>query len=206
VDRYKEIERLLAAGREVREITRALRCCRRLVRQIHDGLHRPPDQSKNVVDPLWMAQVNWPEIIHDLRLGHSAEVSVGGEGAEPDHALEFPKAVLAQVPRTCRGPSRPPKEYDRCGESARPEWIIRLGQLMQIARNLRRVPAGHTLSDHGSGCGVQEAFPGPAFARGAHDDPPPAAVAESRCFCAMIRAHDQGGVHRPHDLLQPIIA
>ena len=45
VDRYKEIERLLAAGRGVREITRALKCSRRLVRQIRDGLHGPPDQT-----------------------------------------------------------------------------------------------------------------------------------------------------------------
>jgi len=30
VDRYKKIERLLAAGRDIREITRALKCSRRL--------------------------------------------------------------------------------------------------------------------------------------------------------------------------------
>jgi len=70
VDRYKEIERLLAAGRGVREITRALKCSRRLVRQIRDGLHGPPDQPRSTVDPPWMAQVNWPEIVHDLGLGH----------------------------------------------------------------------------------------------------------------------------------------
>ena len=70
VDRYKEIERLLAAGRGVREITRALKCSRRLVRQIRDGLHGPPDQPRSTADPPWMAQVNWPEIVHDLGLGH----------------------------------------------------------------------------------------------------------------------------------------
>ncbi len=70
VDRYKEIERLLAAGRGVREITRALRCSRRLVRQIRDGLHGPPDQPRSAADPPWMAQVSWPEIVHDLGLGH----------------------------------------------------------------------------------------------------------------------------------------
>ena len=32
VDRYQEIARLLAAGRGIREITRALSCSRRLVR------------------------------------------------------------------------------------------------------------------------------------------------------------------------------
>ena len=57
VDRYKEIERLLAAGRGVREITRALKCSRRLVRQIRDGLHGPPEQPRSTADPPWMAQI-----------------------------------------------------------------------------------------------------------------------------------------------------
>jgi len=70
VDRYEEIKRLLAAGRGVREITRALKCSRRLVRQIRDGLHGSPDQPKPIIDPLWMAQVDWAGIIHDLGLGH----------------------------------------------------------------------------------------------------------------------------------------
>jgi hypothetical protein len=70
VDRYKEIERLLAAGRGIREITRALKCSRRLVRQIRDGEQRSPEQPKSVVDPLWMAQVDWLGVVHDLGLGH----------------------------------------------------------------------------------------------------------------------------------------
>ena len=70
VDRYKEIERLLAAGRGVREITRSLRCSRRLVRQIRDGVHAPPDQPRSAAEPLWMTQVDWAQIIHDLGLGH----------------------------------------------------------------------------------------------------------------------------------------
>jgi transposase len=70
VDRYKEIERLLAAGRGIREITRALKCSRRLVRQIRDGVHSAPDQPKLVVDPVWMVQVDWAGVIHDLGLGH----------------------------------------------------------------------------------------------------------------------------------------
>jgi len=70
VDRYKEIERLLAAGRGIREITRALKCSRRLVRQIRDGEQRSPEQPRSVVDPLWMAQVDWLGVIHDLGLGH----------------------------------------------------------------------------------------------------------------------------------------
>ena len=62
--------RLLAAGRGVQEITRALKGSRRLVRQIRDGVHAPPDQPRSGAEPLWMAQVDWPQIIHGLGLGH----------------------------------------------------------------------------------------------------------------------------------------
>jgi hypothetical protein len=70
VDRYNEIERLLATGRGVREIARALKCSRRTVREIRDRQRSSPDQPKVTADPLWMAQIDWPQIIHDLGLGH----------------------------------------------------------------------------------------------------------------------------------------
>jgi hypothetical protein len=70
VDRYTEIKRRLAEGRGVREIARALGCSRRLVREIRSGLKDPPDRPKRLRDPLWMAQLDWPTIIHDLGLGH----------------------------------------------------------------------------------------------------------------------------------------
>jgi len=70
VERYKEIERLLAVGRGVREIARALKCSRRTVREIRDRQRSSPDQPKTAAEPLWMSQVDWPQIIHDLGLGH----------------------------------------------------------------------------------------------------------------------------------------
>jgi transposase len=70
VDRYNEIERLLAAGRGVREIARALKCSRRTVREIRDRRRDLPDAHKVTADPLWMAQIDWLQIIHDLGLGH----------------------------------------------------------------------------------------------------------------------------------------
>jgi transposase len=70
VDRYNEIERLLAAGRGVREIARALKCSRRTVREIRDRQRGSPDRPKAAVDPPWMMQIDWPQIIHDLGLGH----------------------------------------------------------------------------------------------------------------------------------------
>jgi transposase len=66
---FKEIERLLAEGRGVREIARALNCSRDTVRQVRDG-RGSPERRERSVDPLWMAQLDWPAIIHDLGLGH----------------------------------------------------------------------------------------------------------------------------------------
>jgi hypothetical protein len=70
VDRYEEIGRRLQEGRGVREIARALGCSRRLIREIRAGLKRSPDAPRALADPLWMAQLEWPAIIHDLGLGH----------------------------------------------------------------------------------------------------------------------------------------
>jgi hypothetical protein len=69
VDRHEEIKRRLAAGRSVREIATALGSSRRLVRQIRDG-ERATHERAGSADPLWMAQLEWPLIIHELGLGH----------------------------------------------------------------------------------------------------------------------------------------
>ena len=70
VQRYEEIRRRLAEGRSLREIARALGCSRRTVREVRDGERGSPDAPKSIGDPLWMAQLDWPAIIHDLGLGH----------------------------------------------------------------------------------------------------------------------------------------
>jgi transposase len=70
VQRYEEIRRRLAEGRGLREIARALGCSRRTVREVRDGERRSPDAPKSIGDPLWMSQLDWPTIIHDLGLGH----------------------------------------------------------------------------------------------------------------------------------------
>jgi Helix-turn-helix domain len=70
VQRYEEIRRRLAEGRGLREIARALGCSRRTVREVCDGERRSPDAPKSIGDPLWMSQLDWPTIIHDLGLGH----------------------------------------------------------------------------------------------------------------------------------------
>jgi transposase len=70
VGRYEEIRRRLAEGRGVREIARALGCARDTVRKVRDGLSQSPDLPKPSSDPLWMRQLEWPAIVHDLGLGH----------------------------------------------------------------------------------------------------------------------------------------
>ncbi len=70
VGRYEEIRRRLAQGRRVREIARALKCSRDTVREVRDGIRQSPDTPKPATDPLWMLQLDWPAIVHDLGLGH----------------------------------------------------------------------------------------------------------------------------------------
>ncbi|MGH8338429.1 MAG: IS21 family transposase, partial [Gammaproteobacteria bacterium] len=68
MQRHEEIKRRLAEGRSVREIASALSCSRRLVREIRDGV-RVTHETALAADPLWMSQLEWPVIIHDLGLG-----------------------------------------------------------------------------------------------------------------------------------------
>jgi transposase len=70
VGRYEEIRRRLAEGRGLREIARALNCSRDTVREVRDGARQSPDAPKRSPDPLWMLQLEWPAIVHDLGLGH----------------------------------------------------------------------------------------------------------------------------------------
>src|SRR6202008_5151412 len=56
-------------GRSIREIAIALSCSRRLVQEIRDGV-RLTHATALAADPLWMSQLEWPAIVHDLALGH----------------------------------------------------------------------------------------------------------------------------------------
>ncbi len=67
MDRYQEIERRLGAGRSLREIARALGCSRRTVREVRDGMRGAPGRT---IFPLWMSQIDWPAVLHELGLGH----------------------------------------------------------------------------------------------------------------------------------------
>lgn len=66
----RRFRRRLADGRGIREIARALNCSRDTVREVRDGLRQSPDAPKQRNDPLWMQQLDWLAVIHDLGLGH----------------------------------------------------------------------------------------------------------------------------------------
>ena len=70
VGRFEEIRRRVIEGRSLREIARALGCSRHTVREVRDGLRVSPAIPRSTHDPLWMLQVDWLSIIHDLGLGH----------------------------------------------------------------------------------------------------------------------------------------
>ncbi len=97
VDRHEEIKRRLADGRSLREIATALGCSRRLVRQIRDG-ERLTHETAASPDPLWMAQLEWPVIIHELGLGHPMKFIWEGARESAHHLSEFLETVLSEVP------------------------------------------------------------------------------------------------------------
>ncbi len=102
VDRHEEIKRRLADGRGLREIARALGCSRRTVREVRDGERLSPETAASP-DPLWMAQLEWPAIIHDLGLGHPMKFLWEEKAKAAHHVPELLEAVLPQVPAVPRG-------------------------------------------------------------------------------------------------------
>ena len=81
VARYEEIQRRLAEGRGLREIARALGCSRTTVREVRDGLRGSPAHLPERTEPAWMLQLNWPQVIEDLGMGHPMKL-IWEENAE----------------------------------------------------------------------------------------------------------------------------
>ncbi len=135
VDRYAEIKRRLAQGRGVREIARALGCSRRLVREIRSGLKGSPNAPKPLRDPLWMAQLDWALIIHDLGLGHPLKFLWEEHAQELTTYSNFWKQFYRKYPEY-RAASVTAREFDPgervevdyAGETI--EWIeLRTGEI-----------------------------------------------------------------------------
>lgn len=73
VHRFEEIKRLISSGRSVREIAQSLKCSRKTVRGVRDGVTRPagPARATEADDPLWMSQVDWTLVLSELSHGHA---------------------------------------------------------------------------------------------------------------------------------------
>ena len=98
VGRYEEIRRRLAEGRGLREISRALNCSRDTVREVRDGARQSPDAPKPPTDPLWMLQLEWPAIVHDLGLGHPLKLIWEEKAQHLTTYSNFWKHYLPEVP------------------------------------------------------------------------------------------------------------
>lgn len=70
VERYQEIKRLLELKIPINQIIRTMKCTKRTVRQIRDGLTPEPGRPKPIEGPLWAEQINWDEVKGELSAGH----------------------------------------------------------------------------------------------------------------------------------------
>ncbi len=115
VGRYEEIRRRLAEGRGLREIARALNCSRGTVR---DGARQSPDAPRLPSDPLWMLQLEWPAIVHDLGLGHPLKFIWEEKAQAQETAHQITKNPGRDLPgaRTAGDPSA----------QSPPQWPARL--------------------------------------------------------------------------------
>jgi hypothetical protein len=103
VGRFEEIRRRLSDGRGVREIARALNCSRDTVREVRDGLRHSPDAPKACADPLWMLQLDWLSIIHDLGLGHPLKFIWEEKAQQLTTYSNFWKQFYRKFPAVPRG-------------------------------------------------------------------------------------------------------
>ena len=69
VARFEEIQRLLVAGRTLREISRSLGVSRKTVRAVRDQELSSPVLAKRAMEPVWMSQLEWPVVVSELGQG-----------------------------------------------------------------------------------------------------------------------------------------
>lgn len=70
--RLLEIKRLLGLGLAVNEIKRTLHCSKETIRKIRDGKKEECDIGVRAqIEPIWVAKVNFEEIIKDVKAGHT---------------------------------------------------------------------------------------------------------------------------------------
>ncbi len=70
VKRYQEIRRLLDLEISVRQISKAMKCTRRTVRQVRNGELADPGKEKVIEGPLWALEVGWDTVMKEVIAGH----------------------------------------------------------------------------------------------------------------------------------------
>lgn len=118
--RYEEIQRRLAEGRGVREIARALGCSRTTVREIRDGLKGSPGHLPERADPPWMLQLQWPQVIEDLGMGHPMKLIWEEKAATLTTYSNFWKQFYRKFPQY-RQPSVTARDFSP-GERVEVDW------------------------------------------------------------------------------------
>jgi transposase len=121
VARYEEIQRLLAQGRGLREIARALGCSRGTVRDIRDGLKKPPADTSERVEPVWMLQLNWQQVIDDLSMGHPLKLIWEEQAQTLTTYPNFWKQFYRKFPQYRQAPGTTAREFDP-GERSEVDW------------------------------------------------------------------------------------
>jgi Homeodomain-like domain len=159
VDRHEEIKRRLADGRSLREIATALGCSRRLVRQIRDG-ERLTHETAASPDPLWMSQLEWPVIIHELGLGHPMKFIWEERAKALISTRTSGNSFIASSRSTARRPSPPASSSPRSGLKSIMPAIRSSGTRSRPARSTRP-----TCSSQGSAL-VNCCLPGRSFGAG----------------------------------------
>src|SRR5262245_14483484 len=99
MERYAEIKRLLDLKVSVRDIARTVRCTRRTIRQIRDGLIEGPGSRPRLSVPLWAEQMDWPEILREVLAGHPLKFIWEERAQEKITYINFWKQFHKQFPQ-----------------------------------------------------------------------------------------------------------
>lgn len=137
-ERYSEIKRMLELGVSLREIMRTKKATRRTIRQIRDGTLKSPGEIKELPGPVWVNQVNWDNVFHEVSLGHPikfiwsevAEDKVGYKAFLDQFHRKFPQFKIPGVVHRVFSPGER-CEVDYAGGTI--EWVnMRTGQIHEV--------------------------------------------------------------------------
>ena len=98
MDRYSEIQRLINLEVPLREIARILKCSRRTIRQIRDGLAAKPEARVLGITPLWAERLDWQEILEEVLDGHPLKYIWEEKGNSAVSYVNFWKQFHKQFP------------------------------------------------------------------------------------------------------------